>query len=53
MSMFDFVHLGSTFSLRSFGRMGGQLTMMDFVHLGSSISLRGMSPRLLASARAF
>ena len=40
MSVLDFLHLGSSLSLRSFGRVGSGLSVLDFLHLGSSLSLR-------------
>merc|ERR1719253_776374 len=57
MSVLDFVHLGSSLSLRSFARVGSSLSVhgfarfgsvfsmsvLDFVHLGSSLSLRSMA----------
>ena len=39
-STFDFVHLGSSLALRSFGRMGSGLSIYDFLHIGSSLALR-------------
>jgi len=38
----DFVHLGSSVSLRSFGRLGSSMAVFDFAHLGSSMSVRGI-----------
>jgi len=55
MSVLDFLHLGSSLSLRSFGRMGSavsvhalarfgsSMSVLDFLHLGSSLSLRSFS----------
>ena len=40
LSVLDFLHLGSSLSLRSFGRLGSGLSVVDFLHLGSSLSLR-------------
>merc|ERR1719321_1157974 len=40
MSVLDFVHLGSTLSLRSFSRFSSSMSVLDFVHLGSTLSLR-------------
>jgi len=56
MSVLDFVHLGSSLSLRSFGRVGSSvsvqglarlgsvfsMSVLDFLHLGSSLSLRSL-----------
>jgi len=43
MSVLDFVHLGSTLSLRSFSRFGSSVSVLDFLHLGSSLSLRSFA----------
>ena len=40
VSVLDFVHLGSSLSLRSFARCASGLSVLDFLHLGSSLSLR-------------
>ena len=57
-STFDFVHLGSSLALRSFGRMGSGLSIYDFLHIGSTLSLRsiartGSSLSFLGLARFF
>jgi len=39
-SVIDFVHLGSSLSLRSFSRLGAALSVLDFAHFGSSLSVR-------------
>ena len=39
ISTFDFVTLGSTLSMRAFGRLGG-CSVFDFVALGSSFAIR-------------
>jgi len=55
MSVLDFLHLGSSLSLRSFvragsavsvlgvSRFGSSMSVLDFVHLGSSLSLRSFA----------
>ena len=41
--MLDFVHIGSSLSLRSFGRLGSAISVLDFVHLGSNLALRSFA----------
>ena len=36
----DYLHLGSTLSLRSYARLGSALSVLDCVYLGSALSLR-------------
>jgi len=55
MSVLDFLHLGSSLSLRSFtragsavsvrglSRFGSSMSVLDFLHLGSSLSLRSFA----------
>jgi acyl-[acyl carrier protein]--UDP-N-acetylglucosamine O-acyltransferase len=55
MSVLDFLHLGSSLSLRSFARVsssvsvrglsnfGSSMSVLDFLHLGSSLSLRSFA----------
>jgi hypothetical protein len=55
MSVVDFLHLGSSLSLRSFARagsavsvrglsrVGSSMSVLDFLHLGSSLSLRSFA----------
>jgi hypothetical protein len=42
MSVIDFVHLGSSISLRSFARVGASLSVCSFTYLGSSLSVRSV-----------
>ena len=54
MSVLDFVHVGSAFAMRSFGRLGSSLSsfglarvgsslsVLDFVHVGSGLALRSV-----------
>ena len=37
------LHLGSSLSLRSCGRLGSALSVLDLLHLGSALSLRSFS----------
>eukprot|EP00933_Yihiella_yeosuensis_P068794 TRINITY_DN7478_c0_g2_i2.p1 TRINITY_DN7478_c0_g2~~TRINITY_DN7478_c0_g2_i2.p1 ORF type:complete len:382 (-),score=52.08 TRINITY_DN7478_c0_g2_i2:819-1799(-) len=41
LSVLDFLHLGSSLSLRSLARLGSSLSVLKFSHIGSSLSLRG------------
>merc|ERR550537_1161615 len=43
MSVLDFLHLGSSLSVRSFGRLGASMSVLDFLHLGSSLSVRSFA----------
>jgi len=40
MSLLDYIHLGSSLSLRGFARMGSTLSLNDYAHFGSTLSLR-------------
>ena len=42
-SVLDFLHLGSSLSVRSFSRMSSAISIMDFLHLGSSLSMRSFA----------
>merc|ERR1712157_599302 len=43
LSVLDFLHLGSSVSLRSYARIGSALSVFAFSHLGSSVSLRSFA----------
>jgi hypothetical protein len=43
LSVVDFVHLGSSVSLRSFARLGSAVSVMGFSHVGASLSLRSFA----------
>ena len=48
----DFLHLGSTVSLRSFARSSSSVSILDFLHLGSSLSMRSFG-RLSSAVSVF
>jgi len=43
VSVIDFLHVGSSFSVRNFGRCGSNMSTFNFVSLGSALSMRSIS----------